>query len=112
MENSPLSDVSAQKLKGIPANQWSSMDRPVDDCRNLVRLLASKTEILYRECRFDKDKARHIRTMASTLAALSVLVNRLDRGSPDAHSPDVLKDAQGFTYQTVRSCDLDRLCDK
>ena len=112
MENSPLSDVSAQKLKGIPANQWSSMDCPVDDCRNLVRLLASKTEILYRECRFDKDKARHIRTMASTLAALSVLVNRLDRGSPDAHAPDVLKDAQGFTYQTVRSCDLDRLCDK
>jgi hypothetical protein len=50
--------------------------------------------------------------MASTLAALSVLVNRLDRGSPDAHAPDVLKDAQGFTYQTVRSCDLDRLCDK
>ena len=46
MENSPLSDVSAQKLKGIPANQWSSMDRPVDDCRNLVRLLASKKGLL------------------------------------------------------------------
>jgi len=112
MENSPLSDVSAQKLKGIPANQWSSMDCPVDDCRNLVRLLASKTEILYRECRFDKDKARHIRTMASTLAALSVLVKRLGGSALGARASDYLKSAQRMTYQTVGPYDVDRLCDK
>lgn len=31
---------------------------------------------------------------------------------PVFHAPAVLRDARGCTYQAVRSCDLDRICDK
>ena len=75
-------------------------------------MLGKKTEILYRECRFDENKAVHIRAMASTLAGLSVLVNKLDHESRNLQTPDIFTDAQGFTYQTVRFCDLDRISDK
>jgi|GEM_PF-1836517 hypothetical protein len=101
----------ALKFREIPLNRWKSSDRALEDCRNLVRVLARKTEILYWECRFDQDKARQIRTMVSTLADLTVLVNRLDQEYRNT-IPDVLRDSRGFAYKAVRSCDLDRICDK
>jgi hypothetical protein len=112
MEHHQQRGVAALKLTGIPRNQWESGDCPLEECRNLVRVLASKTEFLFRECRSDQDKASQIRAMGSTLAALTALVNRLDQESGNSHTPDILIDARGFTYQTVRSCDLDRLSDK
>lgn len=75
-------------------------------------MLGKKTEILYRECRFDENKAEHIRAMAATLAGLSVLVNKLDHESRNLQTPDIFTDARGFTYQAVRFCDLDRISDK
>jgi hypothetical protein len=75
-------------------------------------MLSKKTEILYRECRFDETKAVHIRAMASTLANLTTLVHRFDQEYGNSQAPNILKDARGFTYETVRSCDLDRICDK
>jgi hypothetical protein len=50
--------------------------------------------------------------MGSTLAALTTLVYRLDQEYGNSPARDILKDARGFTYETVRSCDLDRICDK
>jgi len=111
MENQRKAEV-ALKLRGIPVNQWKSRDCPWEECRNLVRVLARKTDILYRECRSDQDKAIHIQAMGSTLAALTTLVHRLDQEYGNSPARDILKDARGFTYETVRSCDLDRICDK
>jgi hypothetical protein len=111
MENQRKADV-ALKFRGIPVNQWKSGDCPWEECRNLVRVLARKSEILYRECGSDQDKVTLLRGMGSTLATLTALVNRLDQESENCHSQDVLKDARGFTYERVRFCDLDRICDK
>jgi len=94
------------KNQGIPDTNR------LEKCRSLVRDLTKKTETLYRECRSDRDKVMHIRSMVSTLAALTAAVNRLDSGLQTLHAPDVLRDAHGFTYESVRSCDLDRLSDK
>ena len=111
MENQRKGEA-APKLRGIPLNQWKTGDCPWEECRTLVRILTRKTEILYRECRSDKDKATHIQSMGSTLAALTTLVHRLDQEYGNSPARDILKDARGFTYETVRSCDLDRICDK
>lgn len=70
-----------------------------------------KTEILYRECRFDENKAGLIRAMASTPAGLSVLVNRPDQEPGNKQTPDIFTDAREYTYQAVRVCDLDRTSD-
>lgn len=99
-------------ISGKSAHQWNSDDNPLEEFRSLLYILDNKTEILYRECRFDQEKARHIRTMGSTLASLTVLVNRLRPESGNTSVPDIFIDARGFTYQAVRSCDLDRISDK
>jgi hypothetical protein len=87
-------------------------DNPLSECRSLVQILAKKTETLYRECRHDRARSLHIRTMGSTLAALSELINRLDQDSRTMHTPEILVDSRGLTYESVRSCDLNRICDK
>jgi hypothetical protein len=89
-----------------------SEDNPVEEFRNLINMLDTKNEILYRECRFDQKKARHIRSMGSILAAMTLMVNKLHWESGASRVADMCTDARGFTYQTVRSCDLDRICDK
>jgi len=71
-----------------------------------------KTETLDREYPVDPVTANHIQTMGSTLVALTDLINRLDRQSQTSHTPEIFKDARGFTYHSVRSCDLDRISDK
>ncbi len=111
MKSQRKSEGAALEPKGILQDQWKTDDYRLEDCKNLVRDLARNTEILYRECRFDRDKANHIRAMASTLATLTVLVNRIDVDVRNT-IPDILKDARGSTYRSVRSCDLDRICDK
>jgi hypothetical protein len=95
-----------------PQKQRMSDANPVEECRNLVRQLAKKTEILYRDCPSDQDKIIHIRSMGSTLAALTHLINKLDPEESACHVADILEDARGYTYHAVRSCDLDRLSDK
>jgi hypothetical protein len=111
MESHQKSNKRALKQIGIAVNRQNSEDNRLNECRDLVRVLAIKTEILYRECRFDQNKAGHIRTMASTLAALTVLVNRIDHDYRMT-IPDILRDSRGFTYKSVRFCDLDRIRDK
>jgi hypothetical protein len=111
MENQRKAEA-ALKLRGIPVNQWTSRDCPWEECRNLIRVLTRKTEILYRECRSYQDKVIHIRSMGSTLANLTTLVHRFDQEYGNSPAPNILKDARGFTYETVRSCDLDRIFDK
>lgn len=96
-----------------PANRRRNDDNPLAECRSLVHLLANKTETLYRECRFDREKAMHIRSMGSALAALTVLVNKLDLDARVAPQiPEIFADGRGIIYESVRSCDLDRICDK
>jgi hypothetical protein len=99
-------------LKREPANQWETDPQSLEECRSLVSLLNKKTETLYRECRNDREKTTHIRTLGSILAAITSLVKRLENDSRIVNRPDVFEDALGYTYHSVRSCDLDRLCDK
>lgn len=107
MKTSQLNEGTSPTL---PVRECS--DNPLSECRSLVQILAKKTEILYRECRHDRARSQHIRTMGSTLAALSDLVNRLDQESRTLQTPQILVDSRGFTYEAVRSCDLNRICDK
>jgi hypothetical protein len=93
-------------------NKGVSGDIPLEEFKNLLDILDTKNKILFRECRFDQKKARHIRSMGAILAAMTVMVDRRHQDSGTACVADIFTDAQGFTYQTVRSCDLDRLCDK
>ena len=111
MESHQRSNKTALIPTGMPVNQQNSGDHRLNECRELVQVLSTKTEILYRDCRHDRDKAGHIRTMASALAALTVLVNRIDQDYRTT-IPDILRDPQGFPYMAVRFCDLDRICDK
>jgi hypothetical protein len=87
-------------------------DNPLAECRNLVRVLAEKTDVLYRKCWHDQDKALRIRTMSSILATLTILVDRLDRESGSLRPQEIHEDSRGFTYRAVRSCELNRICDK
>jgi len=99
-------------IPDISGKRWRSDDNPLEECRSLIRVLVKKTETLYRECRHDQGKVTHIRTMGTTLAALTVLVNKLDDDSRMLHTPEILEDARGIIYESVRSCDLNRICDK
>ena len=95
-------------LPVTPVKQGKPDDNSSEECRNLLRALAGRTEILCRKCQSDKDNATHIRTMGSTLETLTALVRR-DTKSRMRHTPDILEDAHGFTYRSVRSCDLERI---
>jgi hypothetical protein len=110
-ENPPCGE-KLQMTSGNMNHLGISEDNPFDEFRNLINMLDTKNEILYRECRFDQKKARHIRSMGSILAAMTVMVNKLHGESGASRVSDMCTDARGFTYQTVRSCDLDRICDK
>lgn len=94
----------------LPATvkQGKPDDNPSEKRRSLARHLAGKTEILCRECQIDKDNATHIRTMGSTLETLTALVRR-DTKVRICQTTDILEDARGFTYRSVRSCDLERI---
>jgi hypothetical protein len=107
MKTSQLNKSASQMLRVTECG-----DNPLSECRSLVQILAKKTETLYRECRHDRARSLHIRTMGSTLAALSDLVNRLDQDSRTMQTPQILVDSRGLTYEAVRSCDLNRICDK
>ena len=112
MENHQQRGGTSLMLPATPVKRWKPDDNSFEECKSLVQVLAKKTETLCRECRSDLDKATHIRTMGSTLATLTDLVNRLDPESQTRSTPEIIVDAHGFTYQSVRSCDLDRISDK
>jgi hypothetical protein len=101
--------VSASLMLPVtPVKQGKPDDNSSEECRNLLRALTGRTEILCRECRSDKDNTTHIRTMGPTLETLAALVRR-DTKPRICHTPDILEDARGFTYRSVRSCDLERI---
>lgn len=112
MENHQQRVGAGLMMSGVPVNQWRPETSTLDECRSLVQLLASRTEALYRECRFDQNKATHVRAMGSTLAALNLVVSRLERDAKTCHASQVFEDARGVTYESVRSCDLDQISDK
>ena len=99
-------------LPRIPVKQGIPDNNSLAECKSLVHSLVKKTETLYREYRSDKDIDTHIRTMGLTLETLTALVNKLDTESRPRGTQEILEDAHGFTYQSVRSCDLDRISDK
>lgn len=112
MENPQQRGGTSLMLPGTLMKQGKSEDTPLEKCKRLVCVLSKKTETLYQECRFDQDKATHIRTMGLTLATLTDLVNGLEHDSRTQPTPEIIVDAHGFTYQSVRFCDLDRISDK
>ncbi len=92
--------------------QRESENNPIEECRNLARVLAKKIGSLTSEYRFEHDNSVHIRTMGLTLATPTALVNTSDKDLRATQTSEILVDAHGFTYQSVRSCDLERISDK
>ena len=92
--------------------QRRSENNPIEESRNLARVLAKKIGALTRECQFEHDNSVHIRTMGSTLATLTALVKTPDKDLRATQTSEILVDARGFTYKSVRSCDLERISDK
>jgi len=45
-------------------------------------------------------------------AGTSRLMVNVDADFPISRTRDIFEDARGFTYKSVRFCDLDRICDK
>ena len=95
-----------------PVQQRRSENNPVEECRNLARVLAKKIGALTSECQFEHDNSVHIRTMGLTLATLTTLVNTPDKDLRATQTSEILEDARGFTYKSVRFCDLERISDK
>lgn len=110
-ENPPCRE-EIQMASGIIDPRGVSEDNLFEEFRNHIDMLGKKNEILYRECCFDQKKAQHIRSMGSILSAMTAMVNRVHKESGSSRVADMFTDAQGFTYQTVRLCDLDRIRDK
>jgi hypothetical protein len=92
--------------------KWRPEESPIEECRSLVRILARKTENLYQACRSDQHKAMHLRAMGATLIDLDELLDKFDQAPQMISAIDILEDARGFTYRSVRSCDLDRISEK
>jgi len=111
MENPRIMDETLMMPEKV-VHPTATCDNTVEEIRNLLEMLDLKTEILYRECRFDQRKVLHIRTIGAILSAMTVLVNRQCLVSGTSCNLDIFTDAQGFTYQTVRACDLDRISEK
>jgi len=42
----------------------------------------------------------------------AVSAGQVDVHSRSIQTQEIFKDARGFTYKSVRFCDLDRICDK
>ncbi len=112
MENHQQRAVPSLMISGTPVKKGRPEENPVEECRSLVRILARKTEDLYQACRSDRHKALHVRAMDSNLTDLNELLDKLDQETQIIHPFDVLEDARGFTYRSVRSCDLDRISEK
>lgn len=54
----------------------------------------------------------HIRSTGLTLATMTALVNTPNKDLPATQTSEILVDARGFTYKSVRFCDLERISDK
>lgn len=89
-----------------------SENNAIEECRNLTRVLAKKIGALTRECQCELDNSVHIRSMGLTLATTTALVNTPNKDLPATHPSEILVDARGFTYKSVRFCDLERISDK
>jgi hypothetical protein len=112
MENDEQQAGPSTMIVGTPMKRWRPETNPVDECRSLVRVLAGKIEHLRESGRSDQNKAICIRAMSTRLNALDALLNRLDQEPAAAPAMDVMEDALGFTYRSVRFCDLERISDK
>lgn len=100
---------------GIPSPSpgiWNPDEKSIMECRNLIQLLTEKNDLLYNECRTDQSKVSHIRTIGSMLTRLNQLLIRLENRYVVAGTQDILVDSRGITYELVRACDLERICEK
>ena len=71
-----LCSEEIQMTSGIMNHHGVTADNPSGEFRNLIDMLSTKNNILYRECRFDQKKARHIRSMGSILSSMTTMVYR------------------------------------
>jgi len=99
-------------ISGAPMKKWRSENNPVEECRSMVQVLGRKIEQLKETGRADQDQVTCISAMISRLNTLEALLNRFDQGPKTAPATEMMEDAFGFTYRSVRSCDLERISDK
>ena len=82
------------------------------ECRLLITSLSRKIETLCQECNGDPDRVRYIRTLSASLTSLNSLMRTMELERLYEAERDFFEDSRGFTYRSVRSCDLDRISDK
>ena len=58
------------------------------------------------------NKIAHTKTKGSTLEFLTEMANTTGRAARNRYTAEIHVDARGFTYKSVRACDMDRLSDK
>jgi hypothetical protein len=102
----------AGMIAGAPMKKWRPEKSPVDECRSMIRVLAGKIEQLRETSRSDHNKVTCIRAMSARLSALDVLLSRFEQDSKTAPAMEMMEDALGFTYRSVRFCDLERISEK
>jgi hypothetical protein len=77
-------------------------------CRTLISVLSRKIETLCHECDVDADRVIHIRSLTASLTTLNTLLKSLEHERLYRPERGLLEDARGFTYVSVRHCELER----
>jgi hypothetical protein len=80
------------------------------ECRNLITVLSRKMETLCHECGEDADRVTHIRSLTASLVTLNSLLKGLEQERQS--KAGMFEDAKGFTYTSVRACDMERFSAK
>ena len=95
---------------GLPA---AGIDHDLaTECRHLITALSRKVEILCHECSGDPGRVTHMRSLTASLTTLNSLLKTLEQERVHQPDRDFFEDARGFTYRSVRLCDLERISNK
>jgi hypothetical protein len=83
-------------------------DNLATECRNLISVLSRKIETLCHECGEDADRVTYIRSLTASLTTLNSLLKSMEHERVYRSKRGFLEDARGFSYISVRYCDLER----
>ena len=78
------------------------------ECRNLISILSRKIEALCQVHHEDSDRVMHIRSLSASLTTLNSLLRSLEHEPQYQPERGFLEDSRGYTYVSVRNCDLER----
>ena len=104
-----------EKILGIPATppeQRRDDGHLAAECRMFISVLSRKIETLCHECSEDVERVTYIKSLTASLTTLDSLLKTLEHEQLYRAKRDFFEDARGFTYHSVRCCDMERISDK